>query len=132
MSAGAFTRTKYETDLVIGALTSVICAIRVQPETITCSVNSVGNDPPSGDINLPITAVVSRGRRAKGIIPRTVTLEAGATGQPAGYKAGGLTTIPCLTDAFFQECAAATDETTVSYLGSTTWKVSYVSDERAR
>lgn len=133
MSAGAFTRTKYQTNLDLADTgVTAICLIRVQPETLTCSVNSVANDAPSGAVTLPLTAVVSRGRRAKGIIPRTVTLEAGTTGQPTGYKPGGLTTIPCLTRAFFDECSEATDETVVSYLGSTTWKVSYVSDERTR
>lgn len=134
MSSGSFIKSKYQTE-VIGSGTSAasyIVPIRVQPETLACSVNSVSNDAASGDITLPVSAVVSRGRRARGIIPRTVTLQAGATGAPTGYKAGGLTTIPCLTNAFYAECAAATQDTVVSYLGSTTWKVSYVSEERIK
>jgi len=131
MSSGVFSRSKYETGLVVpGGTAPLICLIRVQPETITCTVNALPNSAPDDDVNLPLTAVTSRGRRAKGIVPRTVTLVAGTTGQPTGYKPGGLTTIPCLTQIFYDECAVATDETTVSYLGSTTWKVSYVSSER--
>jgi len=133
MSSGVFDRTKYETGLVApGGSANLICFIRVQPETVACTVNALPNSPPEDDISLPLTAVSSRGRRAKGIIPRTVTLVAGTTGQPAGYKPGGFTTIPCLTQLFFDECALATSETTVNYLGSTTWKVSYVSSERIR
>lgn len=133
MSAGAFLRTKYQTNLQISdSGGGAVCLIRVQPETVTCTVNGVGNTAPTGAVTLPLTAVVSRGRRAKGIIPRTVTLVAGATGQPSGYKPGGLTTIPCLDLDFFQACSEATDATAVSYLGSTSWKVSYVSDERIR
>lgn len=126
MSAGVFTKTKYQASY--GAGTS-IHPIKVQPETVSCSINSVSNDPPDGDVNNPISAVVSRGRRAKGLIVRTVTLEAPTTSPPTGYKPGGLTTIPCLTEAFFNEAANATDETTVSYNGSTTYKVAYVSSE---
>jgi hypothetical protein len=133
MSAGAFTRSSYQTSLQIADTgAGAVCLIRVQPETLSCTVGGVANSAPTGGVTLPLTAVVSRGRRAKGIIPRTVTLVAATTGQPTGYKPGGLTTIPCLNLDFFQACSNATDATTVSYLGSTTWKVSYVSDERVR
>jgi len=129
MSAGVFTKTKYAASYGGG---TEIHPIRVQPETITCTVNSVANSAPAGAVTNPISALVTRGRRAKGLIVRTVTLRAPATGQPTGYKPLGLTTIPCLTEAFFNACAAATDATTVSYLGVTGFTVSYVSDERVR
>lgn len=129
MSSGAFSKSKYAASYGDG---TNIHPIRVQPETITCSVNSVANTAPTGAVTSPISALVSRGRRARGLIVRTVTLRADATTPPTGYKPGGLTTIPCLTTAFFNACAAATDTTTVSYLGSTNWKVSYVSDEKVR
>lgn len=129
MSAGAFDKSKYAA--TYGGGTN-IHPIRCQPETASCVVGGVTNTPPSGAVNNPISAVVSRGRRAKGLIARTVTLEAPATGQPTGYKAGGFTTIPCLTEAFYTACENATDSTTVSYNGVTGYKVSYVSVERAK
>lgn len=129
MSAGAFTRTKYQASYGDG---TAVHPIRVQDTTLTCSVGGVDNDPPAGAISNPISAVVSRGRRSKGLVVRTVTLEAPTTSPPTGYKPGGLTTIPCLTQAFFDACEAADDSTTVSYNGSTTYKVAYVSAESVK
>lgn len=129
MSAGEFSKTKYAASYGDG---TAIHPIRVQPETVTCTVGGVANTAPAGAVNNPISALVSRGRRSKGLIVRTVTLVAPATSPPTGYKPGGLTTIPCLTETFYEACAVATDATTVSYNGSTTYKVSYVSDEKVR
>lgn len=129
MSAGVFTKTKYAATYNGG---TEVHPIRVQPETITCTVGGTANTAPTAAITNPISAQISRGRRAKGLIPRSVTLRAPATGQPTNYKPLGLTTIPCLTETFYGACVDATDSTTVSYLGVTGWTVSYVSDERVR
>lgn len=129
MSAGAFLKSKYAASYDAG---SQIHPIRVQPETTTCTVNGVQNTAPVGAITNPISALVSRGRRSRGLIVRTVTLVAPTDGQPTGYKAGGLTTIPCLTQTFFNECINATSTTVVSYNGVATYKVAYVSDEKVR
>lgn len=111
MSAGAFVISRYEASYAAN-----IHPIRVQPETTAASIGGTDNDPPAGVVNNPISVVVSRGRRSRGLIPRTVTLRAPATGQPAGYLALGLTTIPALTEAFF---TAATAGAEVTYLGAT-------------
>lgn len=129
MSAGGFVKAKYAASYDAD---SNIHPIRVQPETITCEINGVANDEPAGDITNPISALVSRGRRARGLIARTVTLVSAVTGQPTGYKAGGFTTIPCLTEAFYEQAALATNLTTVSYNGVSTYKVAYVTDERVK
>lgn len=129
MSAGAFVRTKYAA--AYGGGTN-IHPIRVQQETIDCDIGGTDNAPPAGAINNPISAIVSRGRRAKGLIVRTVTLETPTTSPPTGYKPGGLTTIPCLTEAFFNAADAATDETVVTYNGNANYKVAYVSQELVR
>lgn len=129
MSAGAFLKSKYAASYDAG---TQIHPIRVQPETTTCTVGGVQNDEPVGAITNPISALVSRGRRSRGLIVRTVTLAAAVDGQPTGYKAGGLTTIPCLTEAFYNACVAATTTTVVSYNGVATYKVAYVSDEKVR
>lgn len=111
MSAGAFEISRYEASYAAN-----IHPIRIQPETAAASIGGVDNDPPAGAANNPISVVTSRGRRSRGLIPRTVTLRAPATSQPAGYLASGLTTIPALTEAFFN---AATAGASVTYLGAT-------------
>ena len=129
MSAGTFVKTRYAAGY--GAGTS-IHPIRVQQETLDCVIGTVENTPPIGAINNPISAVVSRGRRTRGLVVRTVTLEAPATGQPTGYKPGGLTTIPALQEAFFTAAEGADDDTDVSYNGVSGYKVAYVSQELVR
>ena len=129
MSAGRFTGSRYQATYGAG---TAIHPIRVQPETITLSIDSIANDPPAGAITNPISAVVSRGRNARGLRPRTVTLRAPDTSPPDGYLAGGVTTIPLLQQAIFTAAANADDETPVSYLGVTTWTVVGVSAEVAQ
>jgi len=129
MSAGAFTRSRYAASYGSG---TEIHPIRVQPETIACTIGGVANTAPTGALTNPISAVVSRGSRAKGLRPRLVALKAPATGQPATYAANGITVIPCLTEAFYNAAVAADDTTTVSYNGVAGYKVSYTSAEEAR
>jgi hypothetical protein len=125
MSAGEFLKGRYEATYA----TNRIHPIRIQPETAALDVGGVTNDLPADPINTPISALVSRGRRSRGLVVRTVTIKAPIDNPPAGYTPGGLTTIPCLTPAFFAVCAAADDTTEVTYLGTTGYRVSYVSDE---
>jgi hypothetical protein len=132
MSSGAFRKTKYESNITKGGGGTYTLPIRIQPETASCTINAVANSAPTNAIDLPISAVVSRGRRSKGVLPRTVTLQNTDTAGTGGYKAGGVITIPALNKDFFDAAAAATDTTPVNYLSRTTWKVSYVTDERVR
>lgn len=129
MSAGSFVKSKYATKIVNPAGGTHIVPIRIQPETAACTINGVGNGAPAGALSLPISAVVSRGRRARGIIPRTVTLENTNTTGTGGYKNGGYITLPALTQDFYDAAAAATSTTPITYLDRGTWRVSYVSDE---
>lgn len=129
MSAGRFTGSRYQASYGAG---TAIHPIRVQPETIALTIDSVANDPPAGAITNPISAVVSRGVNARGLRPRTVTLRAPDTDPPATYLAGGTTTVPLLNPAIFTAAANADDETAVSYLGVTTWTVVGVSGEVAQ
>lgn len=98
MSAGAFTRSKYSADYGAG---TAIHPIRVQPETLLAAIGSVINVAPEGDINNPISAITSKGKRARGLRPRTVTLQFPLVSPPTGYKAGGFTVIPALTSEFY-------------------------------
>lgn len=86
MSAGQFSRAKYETD------EGDIHPIRVQPETIIATINP----EPAGEITGTVSARVSGSRRQYGILARTgrFTWDGDA---PDGYKEAGVITIPILT-----------------------------------
>lgn len=118
MSAGVFRKSKY---LASYDGTS-IHPIRVQPETESLQIGGVTNAPPEGNINNPIPAVISRGRRARGLVPRAVSLQAPAE-PPTGYKPLGITRVPCLNEAIFEAALIATETTAVNYLGVAGWKV---------
>ena len=129
MSAGTFTKSKYQADYS----TTAIHPIRIQPETAECVINGVTNTPPSGDVTNPISAVVSRGQRAKGLVARAVALQTPATGGPSGYKPLGITVIPALTPAFAAAAAGWQPGQSITYLGVTGWVVSgTVRDEVVR
>lgn len=113
MSAGAFTVTKYAASYGDG---DQIHPIRVQPETITASIGGTANNPPSGSQNNPIQCRVGGGKRSIGLRARSVTLRAPTSDQPDGYRPGGITKIPALTEAFYN---AATKGANCSYLGAT-------------
>lgn len=104
---GPFTRGKYETNR------GLITNIRVQDETVACTINGVANDEPTGDRTggLP-SAKVSGGRREIGINARTVTLI--LTAAKAGYTVGKPLTIPALTSDFYDACETGE---TGTYLG---------------
>ena len=129
MSAGPIIKSKYVADY---QTPSPIHPIRVNEETETLSVAGVGNDPPPDDINNPISAVVSRGKRAKGLRPRLIFLRAPSTGAPTGYRPGGITAVPALNKEVYAAAEIATDATTVSYLGVTTFKVVSAIKEEAK
>ena len=107
MSAGSFTTAKYEA--AYNTVAAQVHPIRVQPETLEASIDSVTNDQTSANLTSPISAVISRGVRAKGLRPRTVTIQFPATGQPSGYKAGGTTVIPALTGEFYSAAIVGAD-----------------------
>ena len=125
MSAGVFSFTFYQ-----ASYAALVHPIRVQPETLTASVGSpaILNAPPAGPATNRISARATGGRRRAGLIARRVTLVNTAATPPVGYKPNGVTTIPCLTPAFF---AACTNNATVTYLGST-WRVASTTAEIAK
>lgn len=112
MSSGAFQATKYQATYS----NSAIHPIKVQPETIAASIGGTTNAPPTGAVTNPISARVSGGKRTRGLVPRTVTLRAPATGAPTGYLPNGITRIPALTPAF---SAVAIYGASCTYLGAT-------------
>lgn len=127
MSAGRFSRTRYQASYATGA----IHPIRLQPETIafaTVGGTPQANDPPGGAITNPISALATLGMRARGLRPRSVNiiLAEGST-PPTGYAPGATARIPILQESLFDNLNAG-DE--VSYLG-TTWEVVGRSPEEA-
>lgn len=108
MSAGAFLRSRYETN------DNEIHPIRVQPETVALNIGGA-NVAAVGAFTSPISAVISRGRRAKGLIPRTVSIVFTA-GAPAGYKDGSVIRLPILTPNLWSGIGAGE---TGTYLGGT-------------
>lgn len=110
MSAGEFEVTRYELETRNGGS---ICRIRVQPETLAATFNSVANAAPAGAITLGLYAKVSKGRRGYGIGPRMATIRWTST-PPSGYS-DDLVRIPVLTPA---TAAAWLNGTTGTYLGA--------------
>jgi len=114
MSAGAFTTSKYATNQ------DVVTPIRIQPETLAAAVGAVANDPPPGVVADKIFTKVSGSLSLSRIRARRITIRFPATGQPAGYKPLGITTIPALTKTFYNACATAGVGGAITYLGVAT------------
>ena len=129
MSAGAFIKAKYIADYGAG---TAIHPIRVQPETTQLVISTNENTEPSGSITNPISAVVSRGKRARGLRPRLIALRAPATSPPTGYLPNGITIVPALNKLIFAAAETATSSTQVTYLGNSNFTVAYVLQEEAR
>lgn len=96
MSAGTFENVFYELSAENGGGKT---RARVQPETLEATIGAAANISAGGPATIPGSAVISRGRRSRGINMRYVTLR--WTGSPpTGYD--GLTVrIPVLTPATF-------------------------------
>jgi len=128
MSGGAFTKGYYEAD------SGLLHPIRVQPETTQAKFGTVDNlfpDDEAAGVQLSkITAKVSKNKRAKGLGPRTATLVFGITdgSYPTGYKPGGITTIPILTQDLYDSIGEGTQ---VTYLGKQV-TISYLSPESVK
>ncbi len=99
MSAGGYTTVGY----VATYNNENIHPITVQPETLTLSltfgnatVTNTGTD--IDEVNNPISAVVSRGRRSRGLNARKITVQFTAT-PPTNYQANGIVTVPIVNPA---------------------------------
>lgn len=109
MSAGVFEKSIYETDA------GNFAAVKVQPETLAATVDSVVNAAGAGPVDQEASAQVGKGKRTIGINTRTVTLRFTST-LPTGYS-GDPVTIPALTPAFYAACNPNSDTATGTYLG---------------
>lgn len=110
MSAGPYISSFYSSNK-----TGLIHPIRIQPETLTLTVEGTANAAPTGPADIPVSASVSAGKRSLGLNARTVTFKF-PTGAPSGYKDDSPITLPWLNPATFDPIARGNS---VSYLGST-------------
>lgn len=98
MSAGQFTRAKYECD------TAGTCPVRIQPETAAATFAGTANAEPAGAVDMDMYARVNKGRREYGVGTRFVTCEWDGA-PPAGYEANGTIKIAILTRAVYDGIA---------------------------
>jgi len=104
MSAGVFTRTKYQSD------TNGIYRVLVQPETLLMEIDGVANAAPLGDVDQFVSAKVTKGKRGIGMGCRAVAVRFTGT-VPTGYKTGGIILVPVLTSALFNSILPTSDIT---------------------
>lgn len=125
MSAGAFVNVRYVASYGDG---DQIHPIRVQPETLAATADSVENGASPLALTSPISANVSQSTRSLGLHARIVYARLSGT-PPTGYATGSRIRIPALSEAFFNACAPKGTELT--YLG-TTWLTTGVRAEVVR
>ena len=126
MSAGAFTIIGYEADYGDGTL---VHPIKVQPETLALTIGGVTNAGTAvTNINNPISAQVSKGKRTLGLHARMVSFEFTAT-PPTGYAANQTLRLPILTKDMKDVSTAGS---TGTYLGVAIRVVSNFSPEVVR
>lgn len=108
MSAGRYTRGKYECD------DGSICPARFQPETATAQFDGTANAEPVAAVSMNQFASLRKGRREYGIGARKVCI-AWTGAPPTGYDERGCLNIPVLTKAVYD---AIPIFSTGNYLGA--------------
>lgn len=107
MSAGEFTRTRYQTD------SGSILRCRVQPETLALTIGGTANSAPASQVDDEGSVLISS-RRRNGVNARYVSL-AWTGSPPAGYKEGVNVRVPVLQKSTFDAWAL---DATGTYLGA--------------
>ena len=110
MSAGAFTKSKYQATADNGG---GIYSVTIQPETLACTIATVVNAAPTAAVDQKVSARVGGGKRKIGMNCATISMRFTGT-LPEGYKSGGILVIPALTTAFRTAAAVGA---TGTYLG---------------
>lgn len=111
MSAGEFTTVLYETSGEVGG---GVHPIRVQPETLSLTIDGVVNAPSAGPRTSALLAQARKPKRAYGVGARLVRLRFTTPGDPAGYS-GDDVTVPVMTPTAF---ASYEPLATGTYLGA--------------
>lgn len=108
MSAGAFGIANYFTDK------GGVCRIRIQPETLGCTVGGETNSNIAGTVDQEASAIASSGR-GNGVFARRVNLVfTGAA--PTGYAANARVSVPWLVKSSYDNITKGDEGT---YLGAT-------------
>lgn len=94
MSSGRFEQSFYELN------NGSVAKIAVQEETLLLSLGGSTNTAATGPADLPSSAVVSRGRRSKGINARLVRIQFTAS-PPVGYAENEVISLPWLRPSTF-------------------------------
>jgi hypothetical protein len=109
MSAGAFLISKY------GANSGNVHPIKIQPETIAATFNTVANAPPTAAVTSgAFRARITGSPKAYGLKARYAVIKFTAT-PPAGYLPGAGYRIPVLNKTVWDGIA---DSQVASYLGT--------------
>lgn len=126
MSAGQFQDVIYETDAL------QYYPARVQPETLTLTLNTVANAEPTGTVvGKQPSANLTGGRRQNGINGRRVRIRFNTATVPPGYAPNSILTLPVLSKAVFDGWGKGATGTytingtdySVAYVGSTGEKI---------
>ena len=97
MSNGPFQDSKYAAD------DDTVYGIKVQPETLSLTINSVQNDPPAGAVTGDVLARVTGSRRGYGVFARVGRFRITASGT-SGLAVGRVITLPLLNGDIYDEC----------------------------
>lgn len=126
MSQGPFVTRAYQASYD----TTQIHPIRVQPETAGLSITIGGtatlNTGSTSAINNPISAVVSRGRRSKGLNARLIRVKFLQGEEPESYTPNSAIALPVLNPALMNAVEGATG----TYLGGTVVVVGTTPEKR--
>lgn len=109
MSAGAFVSSRYQVETGNGG---TIHPIKVQPETLVLTINSVANTAPAGATTSRLIAQTSGSRRSYGVHAAKVSFR--FVTAPAGYKQDSIITLPMLNTPIRAEAVLGAEGT---YLG---------------
>jgi hypothetical protein len=109
MSSGAFLDSFYDSNK-----SGSVHPIRIQPETLALTLGGQANDAPDGASAVVGSAVVSRGKRSRGLNARTVSIR--FTAAKTDYKPGSIIRLPWLDPATFD--ALIPKVTTGTYLAT--------------
>lgn len=119
MSAGSPITAKYQDG------NGVVRPIRIQPETLTLTLNGVANDETADPLVSGVpSAKVSGGRRSIGVNARLVRFIITAATPPPGYKAGSPISLPVLTPTSF--AAYSRGQTGTYNLNGTDYDIAFV------
>lgn len=96
MSSGPFTDSKYAAD------DGTVYGIKIQPETISLTINGQENTPPTGAVTGDVLARVTGSRRGYGVFARVGRIRIVAPGT-SGLAAGRTITLPLLNGDIYDE-----------------------------